>query len=354
MLEVRLVEARSFIEVRYWPVGGAEECVELLRKLCDAEKVKAVDFVEAILFATDRGVVITGNMVDRGEQNKSLPISRFDRAWDEYFYRHAAQVSQAEGTVSETLPHTELVPLHSYLFRYDRCAFWTGGKLFESLKIPYTNMYIVDIGITALTRTLFNPLLTTRAVYKAMHTAGSGPGSNIVQDLLLPLDNSKNFMKYVEEELAIWPIWVCPVRKSSKEGDVCCWPYWRKGRKANEDELMLNFGVWGPGHQDPAKFKQMNRRLEEKLKELYGMKVLYAEVFYTEEEFWQLYDQREYDRLRAKYRATTLPSIWEKVKRKEVREEAEQDEVPRGRSASPKKSLTGRGSISPRKMASPS
>lgn len=44
------------------------------------------------------------------------------------------------------------------------------------------------------------------------------------------------------------------------------------------------------------------------------MKCLYAHTYYTEQEFWAIYDRDWYDALRVKYRATALPSVYEKVK----------------------------------------
>ena len=45
-----------------------------------------------------------------------------------------------------------------------------------------------------------------------------------------------------------------------------------------------------------------------------GRKWLYAHTYYQADEFWQMYGGRAwYDELRTKYRATTLPSVWDKV-----------------------------------------
>lgn len=44
------------------------------------------------------------------------------------------------------------------------------------------------------------------------------------------------------------------------------------------------------------------------------MKWLYAQTYYTEAEFWAIYDRAWYDALRVKYHATTLPSVYDKVK----------------------------------------
>ena len=77
---------------------------------------------------------------------------------------------------------------------------------------------------------------------------------------------------------------------------------------------MLNIGLWGYGPSRLKDFVEVNRDLEHKLRELGGMKWLYAQTYYTEDEFWAMYDRDWYNALREKYCATSLPSIYEKVK----------------------------------------
>ncbi len=79
---------------------------------------------------------------------------------------------------------------------------------------------------------------------------------------------------------------------------------------------MLNIGVWGWGPKDRAEFVRANRDLERRVGELGGMKWLYAHTYYSEPEFWAAYGgHREwYEALRRKYRATSLPSVYDKVR----------------------------------------
>lgn len=77
---------------------------------------------------------------------------------------------------------------------------------------------------------------------------------------------------------------------------------------------MLNIGVWGWGPSDPKEFQTKNRALEEKLAELGGRKWLYAHTHYTEKQFWELYDRSWYEKLRERYFAMTLPTVYDKVK----------------------------------------
>ncbi|EAT91866.1 hypothetical protein SNOG_00371 [Parastagonospora nodorum SN15] len=123
--------------------------------------------------------------------------------------------------------------------------------------------------------------MTARAIYKAILAVDSADGA-IVQDLLLPVDTSEAFVRAVPK---------------------------KKG------ELTLNFGVWGPTDPAPAAVRKTNRDLEQKPRELRGMKVPYAANFYTEDEFWSLYDRPKYDDLRKRWHAEALPSMYERVRR---------------------------------------
>ncbi|KAF2261144.1 FAD-binding domain-containing protein [Lojkania enalia] len=328
LLTIKLRDARPYVEVTYQHANSIPDVLKQISKICEDNYTKskeagqgsaAIDFVEAIQYSPDHGAVITGRLVSC-PISPSSRIQRFDRGFDPWFYQHAKSV-----TLSKS--HTELVPTSSYFFRYDRGAFWSGESFFKYLSPLVPN--------NAFTRWLCAPTLTTRAIYKSMHASG-GPEANIVQDLILPFTTAQHFLDYVAEELQIWPIWICPVRHKAE--DVWGHPVWHppnatthstdaidatepwKRKKGNgKDDLTLNFGVWGAGPSNPDEFRRVNRRMEDKLRELHGMKVLYAHSFYSEDEFWGLYDKTQYERARKKWHADALPSVWQKIKRNEVK-----------------------------------
>ena len=76
---------------------------------------------------------------------------------------------------------------------------------------------------------------------------------------------------------------------------------------------MLNVGLWGYGPPKRDTFLTLNYELEAKLQELGGMKWLYANTYYSESDFWNIYDRKWYEALRAKYHAAFLPSVYDKV-----------------------------------------
>jgi Delta24-sterol reductase len=98
-------------------------------------------------------------------------------------------------------------------------------------------------------------------------------------------------------------------------------PHLRNDDRDDFDNALLNIGVWGETPKDVLQVS-INRKIEEKLKSLSGMKWLYAQTFYTNEEFWSIYDKSWYDDLRQKYGAEGyIPSVYEKVRTKHITEE---------------------------------
>jgi delta24-sterol reductase len=308
LLKVRLTQAKDAVQLVYHHTASVSETIDRLADLCEDDNPN-FDFIEGLQYSKEEGVIITGRHVSSAATTmRGLPHQRFDRAIDPWFYMHARESFDS---------YTEVVPTTSYLFRHDRGAFWSGEVFLNYYGLP-NNCFI---------RWFLNPLMTARAIYKAMLAADSADGA-IVQDLLLPLDTSEEFVEYIAKEFNIWPLWICPIRRKEADEEVVGWPFYksenkmeaaRSGRDSHastrKGELTLNFGVWGPTDPSPAAVRKANRDLEQKLRDLRGMKVPYATNFYTEDEFWDLYDRPKYEKLRKKWHAEALPNMYDKVRR---------------------------------------
>ena len=253
-----------------------------------------VDYLDGILFSKNQGVIITGRLTDNPTHN--VAIQHFSDPKDPWFYLHVK-----ETIARRTGPITEAIPLTEYLFRYDRGGFWVGKSAFEYFKMPFNG----------LTRWWLDDFLHTRMMYTALHASGQSK-KYIVQDLALPYSTAEQFIDYADKAFGIYPLWLCPLRQSAIP---TMHPHSNQGEADGETQKpMINIGLWGYGPSQHDDFVKANRDLEHKLRELGGMKWLYAHTYYTEEEFWKIYDRSWYDALRQKYDATSLPSVYEKVK----------------------------------------
>ena len=77
--------------------------------------------------------------------------------------------------------------------------------------------------------------------------------------------------------------------------------------EGKQGDLMFNLGFYGPVNYGRSMNPiQKNKDLEQKVFEQKGKKWLYAQSFYTEEEFWAHFNQTNYTTLRAKYHNTEV------------------------------------------------
>lgn len=292
-IKLKLIPAKKYVRLKYQKVGSFEEAVELTEKLTKSE----ADFIDGILFERRFGVIMSGVFADDGD----MPVARFSRAIDDWFYLHAEKV------VKKYDNREELIPLEDYLFRYNRGAFWVGRYAFVRGKIPFNR----------LTRFLFNPLFKTRTLYRFLQAINISQGQ-IVQDFILPRETVLEFMDFVDEATGIYPLWVLPGMLASKQDMLS--PGFIQTR------LGIDVGVWGkPEKKLNTKnekrkisrgdmLQDLNRELERKLRELGGRKVLYAHNYYPRGEFWEIYDEKWYKNLRKKYFSVEVfPDIYEKT-----------------------------------------
>ncbi|OAP58446.1 hypothetical protein AYL99_07536 [Fonsecaea erecta] len=337
LFEMRLIPAKGFVELSYIRVGGIEHAEEVIRQVT---KQGDADFLDGIMFAPEKGVIMAGRLAERSEKNKDLPVLTFTKPWDPWFYLHAEErMNSTENTSSMSpspcSPSTprDLVPLTDYLFRYDRGAFWTGRFAYTYFYVPFTRTV----------RWLADYFMHTRIMYHALHRSGLYQRF-IIQDMALPNKNIPEFSHWLDRELPhIYPRWLCPLKHGAS---VSMNPHLRnqpssavdfdpsststttttpdanqrniEGDDDDFDNTLLNIGVWGETPSNTLHVT-INRLIEAKLKSLGGMKWLYAQTFYTADEFWSIYDKRWYDALRKKYHAEGyIPSVYDKVRTKDL------------------------------------
>lgn len=302
LVEIQLMKAKKYVETTYHPVSSVAEAIKKIR---EATADPELDYVDGILYSKTEGAIVTGRLTDTVGQD--IKTQTFSRARDPWFYLHAKK-----SVFKKSKPVVEAIPLEEYLLRYDRGGFWVGASAFKYFMFPFNRF----------TRWFLDDFLHTRMMYVALHASGHSK-KYFVQDLALPYSTASKFIDYVDEDLGIYPLWLCPL-KQSKAPTIH--PHFVD--KDGKQEELLNIGVWGQGPTDEKEFITANRKMETKLKEFGGMKWFYAQTYYTENEFWEVYDRANtnapagstrtwYEALREKYHATTLPSVYDKIKQVE-------------------------------------
>lgn len=330
LMELRLIEAKKFVRTTYHRTGSVAEAVAKVR--AETENPNN-DYVDGILFSKDHGVVITGQMTD--EKPADTKVQTFSKASDPWYYLHVKDRTKAlpsssnadvvaESSSSSQSTAVDYIPLAEYLFRYDRAGFWVGAQGWTYFKYMPFNRF---------TRWFLDDFMHTRMMYRALHASGES-ARFVVQDLALPYDTAETFVDYTVDKFDIWPLWLCPLKQTlpptfhpytgrtepapsaAADADADAVAPAASGSDAVVPTPMLNIGLWGWGPSDHEEFIAKNRALEDKLIELGGRKWLYAHTYYNEDEFWKVYSENKswYESLRTKYIATTLPTVYDKVR----------------------------------------
>ena len=191
--------------------------------------------------------------------------------------------------------YDEIIPIKDYLFRYDKGAFWLGYYFFKFYKIPFLKIF----------RFVLDGILNTRLLIRLAHSTNMTQ-QYFVQDLSVPKENTLMFLNFVNEQLDIYPLWLCPLRPSKKD---------ELSPSCLKTDLVINVGVWGETSYKYSDFVKKNRDVEDKVMELRGRKALYAHAYYPRDKFWEIYDYSWYNALRNKYFSNKVfPNIYDKVK----------------------------------------
>jgi len=281
-IKLQLRPAKPYVRLAYQPTSSYDETVAVLLERCQDS---SVEYAEALMFDREHGVVISGRLADEGE----LPVRTYTHAHDPWFYLQATNVSRS-GKM-----YYELVPIFDYIFRYNRGAFWMGECVLTLLHFPHHR----------LMRFILNPWMNTRKLYDGLHATNISQ-DYFIQDFYVPASKTVDFMKYSEENLGVFPLWLCPLKPTSDEQKLS--PHFIPG------EMLIDVGIWGQTEKylkDPI---GLNQEFERHAESVGARKMLYAHAYYSHDDFWRIYDYRWYTRLRDKYHATEgFPEIWEKV-----------------------------------------
>lgn len=179
--------------------------------------------------------------------------------------------------------------------------FWGGKYSFEYFLTP----------CWWVTRWALDSFVRSKVAYHALHKSHLAD-QYIIQDIGFPYATVTAFVEYIDQAYGFYPLWLCPL-KMERDAPLRPRVLTAFADDARSPGRMINIGLWGPGPVRYDSFVRANREIEHKTAELGGMKCFYAQAFYTEEEFWSLYDKRWYDDVRVKYKASGMLSISEKV-----------------------------------------
>ncbi|MDE3722686.1 FAD-binding oxidoreductase [Nocardiopsis sp. N85] len=288
-LRIALEPVSPYVHLRHLRFHSAAEAMDALARICAdrSHDGRPVDFVDGVAFSRDELYLTVARFTDRAPRLS-------DYTGRDIYYR-SIQRNADRGSGDH-------LTVHDYLWRWDTDWFWCSRAFGvqhplvrplwpRSLKRSdvYRRLVAWD------RRTAFSRLLD--------HYRGHRPREPLIQDIEVGVERGAEFLDFFHDEIGMTPVWMCPLRLSEPRGaapdlDGHVWPLY----PLENDRLYVNFGFWGLVDMKPGQRRaHHNRRIEERVAELGGHKSLYSDSFYTEDEFWRLYNGSAYADLKETY-----------------------------------------------------
>ncbi len=252
-LAFRLVPAKPFVRVDYESHATLDAYQASIRRHFEAEDV---DFMDGIIHAPDKLVLCVGRFVDQAPFTHAYD-------WTRVYYQSTA-----------TLTH-DYLKTADYFFRYDRGV---------------TNVHPKSF----LGRLLFGKLMgsgTTLRIADKLNFLFRSDQPTVILDVFLPFSQAPAFMEWYQREVGHFPLWCVPYKRVHDYEWLADSFY-----AGMQDPLFLDLAIYGM-KQPPG--KNIHRMIEEKLRELGGVKTLISHNYYSRDEFWSIWNKPNYDTVKA-------------------------------------------------------
>jgi len=271
-LTVRLIPAKPYVRLVHTRFSDPKSYFARVEEVCAEGRT---DYLDGTIFSRDEMYLTEGQFVDQAP-------SLSDYTYMDIYYRSIQRKPEDWLTAKD------------YIWRWDTDWFWCSKQFYLQ---------------TPAVRRLFKWGLNSRTYQRIMRLSyklmpDSGGTESVIQDIDIPVGNAPDFFDFLFSEIGITPIWMCPFK--TRVWDL----------SPLREGLYVNFGFWDviPSSHEKGYF---NRKIEKKTAELGGAKGLYSSAWYDEPEFWSIYNQQRYARLKQSYDPQgVFPDLYSKCVRR--------------------------------------
>lgn len=252
-LTFKLVPAKPFVKLRYETYPTLADYQAAIRRRFEA---RDVDFMDGIIHSPSCYVLCLGDFVD------AAPYTS-DYSWMKVYY-------QSTRTRTE-----DYLTTPDYFFRYDRGVTnvrprsWIGRLVFGKFLASSEWLRLGE----------------------KLRWALKSEQPTVTLDVFVPSSRVPAFLSWYERELGHYPLWCVPYRRV-RDYEWLADSFWAELK----DDLFLDLAIYGMRQRGP---RNAHRMIEEKLAELGGIKTLIAHNYYPEDQFWTIWNKRNYDAVKA-------------------------------------------------------
>jgi FAD/FMN-containing dehydrogenase len=253
-LVFRLIPAKRYVHITHEKHETIDSYLESIYSHFERQDV---EFMDGIIHSNTRLSLCVGDFVD------SAPYTnRYD--WLKVYYQSTATRDE---DYFET-PH--------YFYRYDHGVTNVHPKSF--------------LGRLLLGRFLGSSQIL-RIAEKARWLVLDDARPDVTVDTFLPFSRLKEFLLWWEKDCGHFPLWCVPYRRVH-DYEWLSNEYWQRVT----DQLMVDIAIYGMKQRGETNYYRL---LETKLAELGGVKTLISYNYYPEQEFWGIFNRKNFEAVKA-------------------------------------------------------
>jgi FAD/FMN-containing dehydrogenase len=245
------------------------------------------DFVDGTVFSPKKMFITLGRFTDKAPYTS-------DYTFEKIYYR------------SIPARRDDFLSVHDYIWRWDTDWFWCSKNVLAQngffRRFLFGKKRLGSRHYTKIMR--WNSRVgVTRKIEKVLGLHSE----SVIQDVDIPISRAAEFLEFYAREIGLWPQWICPIGPVKDAGHFTLYPM--------REDWYVNFGFWDVKRTREAHAAgHFNRLIERKVVELGGIKSLYSDSYFPEDEFHRLYGGEAYQALKAKYDpAGAFPGLYQKV-----------------------------------------
>jgi FAD/FMN-containing dehydrogenase len=282
-VKAKAVPVKSYVRLEHQPFGDARSCFAAL-----GERLRAgdADFVDGTVFSPGELYLTLGRFVDRA------PYAS-DYSYERIYYRSIRERRE------------DFLTAHDFIWRWDTDWFWcsknVGAQNPLLRRLAFGRQRLGSRTYTKIMRWNSRVGLT-----RTLERLAGLHSESVIQDVDVPLERAPEFLEFYTREIGLWPQWICPIGPAPQSGAFTLYPM--------KPGWYVNFGFWDVKRTREAHPRgHFNRLVEQKVAALGGIKSLYSDSFFPEDEFRRLYGGEAYAALKRKYDPQgAFPTLYEK------------------------------------------
>ena len=269
-LKARVLPVKPYVQITHTRHHDPQAYFQEIARLCAGD----ADFLDGVVFAPDDCVVTTGRFVD------DAPFTS-DYTYERIYYRSLREREHDYLTVSD------------FLWRWDTDWFWCSKNL--GAQHPLVRRLLGRERLNSRYYTKVMRWNSRWGLTRRLDRLSGWQCESVIQDVDIPIERAPEFLDFFLREIGIRPVWICPIHAREAARRFTLYPL-------DAHRVFVNFGFWDTVRQRQAHTPgHFNRLIERKVQELGGIKSLYSDSYFPEEEFRAIYAGEAYAALKRRY-----------------------------------------------------